>query len=175
VNYDKLYDQILARKETRESSTLTMISITSSASLVLLVIFLQPTSDQNQLSDSEIMQKFVVKILGILFPLIAILYREITYHYIQAHDNEVLNAILFKELSLNKEQKQKIEDSILYKEKRGIRLFLLRFLITLPALGWLLVSDPFIGGVISLIILMIIIAFSLRPRFSRPKINLPDL
>lgn len=164
MSYDKLYDQLLARKETRESSTLSLVTLASSASLILFIFFLNDEGEH----------RVLINILGILFPLIAIIYREINFYYIQAHDNTVLNAILLKEFDGTDEQKKEIKNVIQYKKYRRLKKFLLRFLAVLPVLGWILVIDYTTGAIISFIIIMIIIAFSLDNKFKEPEDSVPS-
>lgn len=164
MNFDKLYDQLLARKESREIATLTMTTLASSASMILFIFFLQDDSPYRN----------IVHVLGILFPLLAIGYREINFYYIQAHDNTVLNAILLKEFKGTKEEKKEVEGIIKYKKYRRLKKFLLRFLFTLPIFGWIMVFDYFVGFIINFIIVMIIFVFSLDPTFREPKDSLPS-
>lgn len=141
MNLDKLYDQILARKETRESSTLTMVTMASSASLILFVFVMGENIEDSLLH-------LLIPILGILFPLVAIAYREISFYYIQAHDNTILNAILLKELKVTNEEKNEINNVIKYKNGTRAKKFLGRLLMGLPIFGWILYLDYLVGSIV---------------------------
>jgi hypothetical protein len=72
----KKFDYILARSRTRESSTLTIATVASSASLVLIALYIQA-----EVEDSEgKLEKYkgLIQGMGLLFPIIGILYREVT-------------------------------------------------------------------------------------------------
>jgi len=73
---DKLFNLLVARTQTRETSTLAVVIIAASTSLVLLG-FVCPVNDE---------QRNYIACIGILYPLLGIAYREITYVTIQNHD-----------------------------------------------------------------------------------------
>jgi len=166
VNLDKLYDQILARKESRESSTLTINTLASSASLILFVFFLN--------SDPQLIHRNLIIVLGILFPLVAIGFREINFYYIQAHDNTLLNAILFHDFDGTDKEKEEIKNAIQYKQSRRTKTFLLRFLVMIPVFGWVMVNDYFVGIIINIVLVLLIIAFTIKIKFGEPKNDIPS-
>ncbi|HSB49810.1 MAG TPA: hypothetical protein VLC72_00570 [Nitrosopumilaceae archaeon] len=87
---DKLFDFIVARSKTRETSTLTIATIAASASLILLALYFQPVIQTNENYSN------LIRIMGILFPVIGIAYNEVTSRTIQDADqiwirNKILN------------------------------------------------------------------------------------
>ena len=171
MSYDKLYDMILARRETRTTTTLTMATIASSASLLLFIFYLQP-------ENLDVKSKILIPILGIVFPLIGISYREITYKYIHKHDNTILNALLLKDVNFSKRREIKY-DVILYNKHRITRDFLLRLLFIFPIFGWVIISFDWIPGLIlNILIIMFVFAVSLPSRIPEnkdfPETEIPD-
>jgi len=81
---DKIFDLLVSRTLTRETSTLTILTITASASLILIPLFYQIYQELN----------WAFGIIGILFPIFGLLYREVTYRTIQRDDyNEIRNIV----------------------------------------------------------------------------------
>jgi len=175
VSYDKLYDQLLARKESRESSTLTMVAIASSASLLLFIFYV---GNLDKITPDLILSN-IIQIIGIVFPLLGIFYREITFRSIQAHDNTILNAILLRDVP-DVSQHDIIRDVVIkYERYRTIRQILLYSLLMIPVLAWIFLYDYFIGGIIDFIIILLIISLPIPLQRSTkedrfPETELPD-
>lgn len=75
---DKIYDHLVSRTLTREASTLAILIVTASASLILIPLFCNNGVENNWLFG----------IFGISFPIIGLLYRQVTYWTIQKDDYE---------------------------------------------------------------------------------------
>lgn len=169
-NYNKIYDQILARRETRATTTLTMVTIASSASLLLLIFYLD--------IDESIKRSIeYIPIMGIAVPFLALIYREITYYYIHRNDNEILNAIALKDVVEG--EREFFKNSIIqYNKFRPAREFLLKLLFVFPLFGWFLNFDSFLGSIMIFITMLFIIGFSLNSRNPEknkfPESELPD-
>ena len=73
---DKLFNLLVARIQTRETSTLAITIIAASASLILLGFVCQVNEEQ----------RIPLVCIGIIYPILGILYREITYATIQKND-----------------------------------------------------------------------------------------
>jgi len=171
MKYEKLYDMILARRETRTITTQNLAIIASSASLLLLILYLPDAKDLQKNFGN------LIPVLGIIFPIIGITYHEITYRTIHRFDNEILNNLVLNDMEDASQAKIIEQDVIMYTEKRSVRGFLLYLLLIFPILGWLFVQDPFIGSIVDFIIIMLIIVFNLPPKSSKPKFpktTIPD-
>jgi len=75
---DKLFDLLVARIQTRETSTLAIVIIAASTSLILLGFVCQ----------IDVEQRTPLVIIGILYPILGMSFREIAYRTIQNHDLE---------------------------------------------------------------------------------------
>lgn len=156
IVYEKLLDLLERRARTRETSSLTIATIAASASLILLGIFFQ--------IDKEVENydyiRWLVGIIGFVFPVIGLAYKEVTDYTIQEHDFEESKKILVGKLRLPEEEHEEI---VHYKRGRWIRSILFRSLAVLPALFWILIASP------SHVIIASVIAFSLIVAFSLPS------
>jgi len=167
MDYDRLYDMLLARRETRTTSTLTLAIIASSASLLLFIFYLQ---DYETLDPKF---QILIPALGIIFPVIGIVSHEITYKYIHGWDNEILNNLVLKNVKDNNQKKIIEEKVIMYTEKRGIRRFFLYLFFIVPILGWTIIPlDWFLGLIVDGVIIAAIITYIRKTKF--PKHDIPD-
>ena len=116
---DKTVDLLISRTQTRETSTLTILVVTASASLIFLPLFC--------LSDSEL--NWLFGSLGIIFPILGMLYREVTYRTIQNDD--------YNEIKTRTDKKD--HGVIDNKRGRGKRRFLFYCITFLPIIGWMVI------------------------------------
>ena len=153
---DKLFHFLVVRGQSREAVSLTLATITSSASLILIALFFTVKQEIPALAI----------ILGILFPLIGLVYFETTYRGIHKHDHEWKRRLIAEEhLHNNKSRTEKETEKILvYTKNRIIKIILVRLVFALPILGWffiidrLLVEYHFVGIGLSIFLLGTIIA-----------------
>jgi len=84
---DRLLNLLIARTQTRETSTLAVVIIAASTSLVLLG-FICPVDEG---------QKNYIVCIGILYPILGVLYREIAYATVQNRDYNKIREYLSAE------------------------------------------------------------------------------
>jgi len=84
VTKDKLFNLLVARTQTRETSTLAITIIAASASLVLLGFACQVVEED----------RIPLVIIGILYPTLGMVFREFIYQTIQKHDFEQIGKFL---------------------------------------------------------------------------------
>lgn len=113
---DKILDLLISRTQTRETSTLTIVVVTASASLIFLPLFC--------LSDSEL--NWLFGSLGIIFPILGMLYREVTYRTIQNDD--------YNEIKIRTDKKD--HNVIDNKHGKGKRRCLFYCITLLPIISW---------------------------------------
>jgi len=75
---DKLFNLLVARIQTRETSTLAITVIAASTSLILLGFVCQASGEQRTL----------LAVVGILYPILGMSFREISFRTMQNHDWE---------------------------------------------------------------------------------------
>ena len=121
----------LQRSRTRESSTLTIATVASSASLVLLGLYVQVLTDWNWTEKYEEIRMWVV-IMGTLFALIGILYRDVTAFTIH-RDDECSLRIKMGCCNKKKASLNEIPDR---EKSHIIRAGSLHFLLIIPLLAW---------------------------------------
>lgn len=127
----------LQRSRTRESSILTIAAIASSASLVLLVLLIQAQvqveSSEGGYSDSLDRYTLLIQIMGIMFALVGILYRDVTALSVQRNDECFI--------------RQKVKDCDLKSLRTSSRAAVLHILLLMPIGFWLIVIHPTIDGI----------------------------
>jgi|GEM_PF-5830208 len=101
---EKLFHFLISRVHAREAVSLTLATITSSASLILLALFFTIKQDI----------PILAVILGILFPSIAFTYIENTYRRIHRHDHEWIRRLIAEEHQYNKESRDREETEKYY-------------------------------------------------------------
>ena len=124
---EKLFQFLISRVSTRESISLALSGLTSSASLVLIALFF--------LEKQEL--PILAIVLGLLFPLMAWIHIEISYHGIHKHDHKWIRQIIKENNDSNKDT----EKILRYTKFRKVRLVLIRFIFALPLFGWYFVLD----------------------------------
>jgi len=155
---EKLLDFLVARLVARETAALALVTISSSASLVLLALDLEST-------DS-----WVIPVVGILFPLVGITYNEVTFRTIHTHDHEWIRKII-------REDKETTFDSdkiLPFEERRRFRILLARVIMFIPVAGWVILLPPkiipnisswvTIIGIVAIIISIIVLVITSPPR-----------
>jgi len=116
---DKTLDLLISRTQTRENSTLTIVVVTASASLIFLPLFCQ--------NGSEL--KWLFGCLGIIFPILGVLYREATYRTIQKDDYDEI-----------KNRSDKKDHTVIDNPHgRGKRRVLFYAITFLPIIGWIII------------------------------------
>jgi len=145
---EKLFQFLTSRTQSRETVSLTIATITSSASLILIVLFF------------NVKQEFPILaiILGILFPLMGLIYIQITYSGIHRHDHWWIRKII----SENNDSGKDTEKILRYEKHRKRRNVLIRLIISLPIFGWFFIIDSisngnFVIGIISTLFSIVII------------------
>jgi len=117
---EKIFDLLVSRTLTRETSTLMIITVTASASLILIPLFCQINQEFN----------WAFGIIGVLFPIFGLLYREVTYRTIQHDDyNEIRNIV-------NDPKKNEIIEN---KNGKGRRKVLFYLISLFPVFIWIVI------------------------------------
>ena len=124
---DKLFHVLVSRLQSRESVSLAIATITSSASLILIALFFNVKQDYPILAI----------ILGILFPLMGLIYIEISYRGIHRHDHWWIRKIV----SENNDSDKDTEKILRYEKNRKPRIILIRLILALPIFGWYFIID----------------------------------
>ncbi len=78
MSEDRLFNLLVARTQTRETSTLAVVIVAASTSLILLGFVCQENVEQRNL----------LACVGILYPILGISFKEIVYRTIQKRDWE---------------------------------------------------------------------------------------
>ena len=133
---DKLFQYLVSRVQTRETSTHAVASIASSTSLVLFGLFFSFTLP---MPDKDIM-----KWIGIVSPIIGFAYFEITFATQQSWDYNKITKIIKKDYP---EYQQDEINKIIFGEKDNFaipKMMLWRILLILPFIGWMSIGrEPF--------------------------------
>jgi len=117
---DKLFNLLVSRTLTRETSTLTISTVTASASLILIPLFCQVDQDLS----------WYFGIIGIIFPIFGLLYREATYRTIQKDDYDEIKKIA---------KDPKLIEIIDNKNGRVKRSILFYSISSLPVVAWIII------------------------------------
>ncbi len=117
---DRLFNLLVARTQTRETSTLAVVIIAASTSLILLG-FVCPVNEE---------QRNYMACIGIFYPILGVAYREIAYLTVQNRDLEQIRKYLSAEEV----------DIVLDRYKKWYRkiIFYLLFL-AFPLVAWVFV------------------------------------
>lgn len=135
-NKDWEFNYRLSRLNSRESSSIALAGIASSASLVLLGLQLQP----------DVLPNTAMTTLGISFSFLGFAYNEITCRTLLQRDNEKIKQML------------KLDDeSKVIKGARIARLCISRSLLLLPWFGWAFI-DPSLSQYYCWLVIFSIIA-----------------
>lgn len=126
---EKLLHLLISRRSARESSSLTFLVISSSASLVLLGFIL---------NCCNLEEFWFIPIFGILFPVLGLLYSEITNRTIQKYDHDQIRKLILKKV-LDVNEKNRIKKIILYNKRRVERGICSRLLLFSPIVAWFVV------------------------------------
>lgn len=146
---DKMFDYVLARSRTGESSTLTIATVAASASLILLALYVQAQVDIDMNIDhkSELFDelKSYLPIFGVVFAICGILYRDATALSIHRNDERWLDACAKRcrkdECKGIKDENCKFTDPADYRSiVAGSRVVILRILLVIPIMAWTFVS-----------------------------------
>jgi len=125
---EKLFHYLVSRVHTRETSTLTISAIASSASIILFGLYFSDLTDQ---------EKNIIFWIGILSPIIGFSYYEITFGTQQSWDYDNINKIIDDENTTH--EKDELNE-IIYGKKRAQAIpkqVLWRILLAIPIVGWL--------------------------------------
>ena len=129
---EKLFQYLVSRVQVRESSTLTVAAIASSASIILLGLYFSP----ELLSEQMTQERNIIFWVGILSPIIGFSYFEITFGTQQSWDYNRINKIIREETKLTKDELNKI----IFGNNRALVIFkpcLWRILLSIPIISWL--------------------------------------
>lgn len=122
---DKSFDYLLTGIRTRETSTLVIATVTSSASLVLLGI-----------GDISLLPPPFLVLAGIVIPILGVLYRELTNLTVDQEDRAKILWLLSKAerefVSINRSNQRAAD----------MRGFILRTLLLFPSWLWILIIYP---------------------------------
>jgi len=130
VSDENLFDFMVARSQARQTNTLAIASIASSASLVLFILNFQ---GPKPLEDS-------IFVLGVLFPLLGFAYYEIKQKTIQNSDFSWILKKIDEQTPNN--EKEKVKKIILGPPYQGEATGICwRILLILPVLGWFYVRN----------------------------------
>jgi len=128
---EKLFHYLASRIQTRETSIHTIAIITSSASLLLFVLYFSGDF------SSTIQDEVIVRLLGILLPLIGFSYFEVVFGTQQRWDYENLKKIIDKDKSAFTQSEV---DEIIFGKSRALvlpKMALWRILLALPLVIWI--------------------------------------
>lgn len=147
---DKMFDYILARSRTRESSTLTVATVASSASLILLALYMQIITQPDFWLTQD--QDILIKTAGCIFIVLGIAYRDFTALTIHGDDEHWL-----------RHQAGITGNRVLGRTFDDIRSVLIRSLLLLPFLAWIYVvsSSTSITFITSLVVVVYIVIMGL--------------
>jgi hypothetical protein len=167
--FDPEFDYILARSRTRESSTLTILTVASSASLILLALFIQIQMQASECinnCDNECTVKCKIfqfydiplKVMGIGFAVAGILYRKFTCS-IHNNDENWLNGYIHLWMQCNEcaighklpdqtltvnGKTLKIDNPLCYNKRKLHRIIALYTLPSIAFFGWFtIIVEPF--------------------------------
>ena len=146
----KLFQYLVSRVQVRETSTLTIATITSSASLILLGLFFSPALTQ--------LDKEIIRWIGIFTPILGLAYFEITFATQQTWDYHEITEMIKKNSKRKKDELAKIiysKNTILAIPK-GI---IWRVLLSLPIMGWFSIGGEISHIVISIFVISLAIFF----------------
>ena len=126
---EKLFQYLVSRVQTRETSTHTVATIASSASIILFVLYFS-----GNLSDAD---KVAVRLLGIILPMIGFAYFEVVFGTQQRWDYENITEMINKESTL---PQKKIDEIIFGKNRAKVlpKMALWRILLSLPIVIWII-------------------------------------
>lgn len=158
-----MFDYVLARSRTRESSTLTIATVAASASLVLLVLFTQAKVGMCATCEQELASAytFVIVYFGMVFSITGILYREVTKYTVHSNDKKWLEACAkqcSKEcMNLTDKKGNPITNPLDYCDCSKVREGILRALLVIPIIAWsLLLYHDYRDSTWSLVLLLMI-------------------
>lgn len=178
MSNEPMFDYVLARSRTRETSILAVATIASSASLVLLGLFVQAQLTivgTNGTNDDDLFHAYKqwIQVMGIAFAGLGIAYREATIVLIHKNDEcwlkeyvqfwRELNRLYGETTSIGEMVigRDCIKDPIPPHKYNGIREIVIRMLLAFPFLAWLFTIDPFLGTGVSGVTSILIVGFSL--------------
>ncbi len=121
---------VQARLASRESSTLSFASLGASSSLVVLALTVERGLD---------ISYPWLKIVGILFASLGIVYREVTFLSLDIYEPRLASETLRTALRL-------VRNSDLQQMATFIRRFAIRYFLNLPILGWLAFIFPSVAN-----------------------------
>ena len=160
---ENLFNYLVSRVHTRETSTLSVAAIASTASLILLALYFSAT-----ITDDE---KNVIWWLGIILPIIGFAYFEMTFATQQSWDYDNITKLIKK----NNDIKEQEINRIIFGEKRSLVLpkeIIWRVLLVLPIIGWLSLyeNQKYILEIV-VVIVVIIGLLVLRIELKKNKID----
>lgn len=156
---DKVFDYVLARSRTRESSTLTIATVAASASLVLIALYVQAMIDSLNSFDGTMAfdnSRYEIALMGISFSSMGIAYREITKYTIHANDERWLHEYSKKfrnRCPILYDDEGLIRDPMQYTNGNIRREITLRSLFVTPMIFWFFILDGYaLGGVLTAVL-----------------------
>ena len=130
MDNEKLFQYLVSRVQVRESSTLTIASIASSASIILWGLYLSLIY-----SDIEIDLEFA-RVVGIILPILGYAYFEISFTTQQRWDYDEITRMIKEDTPSDKQDDLK---KIIFGQNRDLvipKMVIWRILLALPIIGW---------------------------------------
>jgi len=128
-----LFNFIVSRVHARETSTLTIATVTASASLVLFALVIQ-----NEINSEDI--RDVIHFLGFLSAIIGFFYYQITQFTIQTKDFEWIRNTILEKIETT-ERKKEVEKLILGPTHQRVpRAFSFQLFLISPLFGWIYIT-----------------------------------
>lgn len=120
---ENLLNALVSRVASRETASIALITISSTASLVLLGYVIDFKDQYGWIS-----------VLGILFPIIAFAYDEVTRLTIQKSDQKWIRKIV----KCDENTTENSEEILNYTKQRTTRYVLARIILSIPLIGWII-------------------------------------
>lgn len=164
MSHDKLTNYLISRISTRETVSVAITIFVASASVILLGV----TLDKN-----HPIHHLALLIIGYGFPILAIIYNEITYLSIHKNELDSIRKII-RCYDNNDNNELKKDDCMIDSEKistyskhRKWRYFLMRLILFTPIFGWtailpLTIECRILAGVIILLIVIIMTILAMK-------------
>ena len=174
MSHDKLANYLIARISTRETVSVAITIFVSSASVVLLGVIWDNSNQPHHL--------VALLAIGYGFPIVAIIYNEITYLSIHKNELDTIRKIIRcyddSDIDGNESKKKDCmidsEEILTYSKLRVPRYFLMRLMLFTPIFGWTVLLPVNIEckiGLLVIITIIIIMMTIIVMKKTNPKTN----